>query len=91
MPVMSADGHAWSSLAVLSVKKSKFKKRQDRTIETPFTFLQSTAHCPYREKAGVDTDFCSAWAQNVVEETTLFRKRYRRILLAIDGYGAHCS
>ncbi|PXF46035.1 hypothetical protein BWQ96_04210 [Gracilariopsis chorda] len=91
MPVVSAGGRAWSLLAVLPGKQAKFRKRHGGTRETPSTFLPPTAYCVYREKAGVDTDIFYHWGEKLVEETSLLRKRHRNIILALDGYGAHCS
>ncbi|PXF46225.1 hypothetical protein BWQ96_04010 [Gracilariopsis chorda] len=90
MAVVSADGRAWSPLAVLPGKQAKFRKRHDGTRETPSMFLPPTAYCVYREKAGVDTDIFYHWGEKFVVETSLLRKRHRNIILALDGYGAHC-
>lgn len=91
MPVTSADGRAWSLLAVMQGMQAKSPRRIDGTIETPSKFLPPNVHCVYREEAGVDTNIFVQGGTKFVEEAASLLQRVRRIVLTLDGYGTHVS
>lgn len=89
MPVVSADGVAWSPLSLPSGKHAKFQSKRDGTIYNPSTFLPAPANCVYREKEGFDTARSFSWGKTFEEETAALQVHYENIVRAVDGYGAH--
>lgn len=56
MPVVSAAGQALTPVVVLPGKEAKFRRRADRTFETPSDYLPQPNYCFMRPIAGVDGD-----------------------------------
>jgi len=91
MPVVSADGSAWTPIAILPGKRSKWRKLPDGSIETPAHFLPHNSKLGYRDPAGKNSELFQSWAAHFVDETTVLGQKYRYIVLKMDGYGAHVT
>lgn len=88
---MSADGTVYIPVAILPVKRSKWRTRPDGTRETPACYLPLKARVAYRDPAGMNTGIFSAFSQWFVTATEVVRALHGKIILILDEYGAHKS
>lgn len=89
MPVVSADGRAWTPVAILPGVRTKFRERPDGTRETPASFLPPSAYVCYRDPAGMDSSIFYQWASRFVRETADLRKQHNHLVLTLDGFTGH--
>lgn len=91
MPVVAADGEIYSPVVVLPGKNRKFRTTASGVLETPEDYLPRGAYVAYRDPAGVDSNIFYEWTNRFIAETSNLRKRFRYIVLIMDGYSAHVS
>ena len=55
MPVFSADGTLWTTVAILPGKSAKYRVRADGSRETPASYLPEIDKLAYRKPGGMDS------------------------------------
>ena len=91
MPVVSADGTVWTPVAILRGKRAKYNIREDGSHETPASYLPENVKVAYRDPAGMDSAIFFEFCQNFVSGTASLRRKYKNLVLTMDGYGAHTT
>ena len=91
MLVVPADGTVWTPVAILPGKRAKYRIREDGSRETPASYLPENVKVAYRDRSGMDSAMFSEFCQNFVLETASLRRKYKNLVLTMDGYGAHTT
>ncbi len=90
MPVVSADEKLWNPAVIVQGKRHGVRRETDGSRKALHSYFPPGSYTYLREEiASMDSTIFSLWATKFVSETEDLRRRKGRLLLLIDGMGAH--
>lgn len=89
MPVVSADGSAYTPLVVIPGKRAPWKKVDGSILTVNDVIMPGTLLCMREGRASVDKHIFFKWAEIFIRETEALRKELGTIVLHMDCFRGH--